>query len=68
MKNEKLLIDFANIKSMATYNAKQIFGQLYLNLGAEDFFKKIIIKNASPSILAIIKLGITDSLKVKSFA
>lgn len=62
-KYQEVVIDFMNVKSMATYNAKQIFGQLYLELGAEKFFSNIKIANASPSILSIIKLGIMDSLK-----
>lgn len=61
--NDSIILDFSNVKSMATYNAKQIFGQLYIKLGSSLFFKKIAIKNATPSIQAIIKLGINDSIK-----
>ena len=55
-------LDFAEVKSMATCNAKQIFGQLYLKLGPKDFFDKIIFTNTSSSISSIIRLGITDSI------
>ena len=47
---------------MATYNAKQIFGELYLKLGSEDFFKRIQLKNISSNLEYIIRLGIQDSI------
>jgi hypothetical protein len=60
--HEKCIVDFDNIISMATFNAKQIFGRLYLELGSEDFFKKIEIRNASNDIKLIIQLGIQSAL------
>lgn len=60
---DKLTIDFTNIRSMATYNAKQIFGSLYNELGPANFFRRIVIKNASENILYIIRLGIQDSIQ-----
>lgn len=62
-KYNNVTVDFQNVKSMATFNAKQIFGQLYGIYGADVFFKRITIKNASNSVLAIIKQGINDFLK-----
>lgn len=61
--SDKLTIDFTNIRSMATYNAKQIFGELYKELGPANFFRRIVIKNASENILYIIRLGIQDSIQ-----
>ena len=61
-KNSKVIIDFSGVQSMATYNAKQIFGELYLKLGSEDFFKRIQLKNISSNLEYIIRLGIQDSI------
>jgi hypothetical protein len=55
-------LDFDKVLTMTTFNAKQIFGELYSSLGPEDFFKKIIFKNTSKNIVTIIKLGIQDKL------
>ena len=59
------IIDFSNLKSMATFNAKQIFGKLYLQLGADNFFSKITILNASDDLKLIITLGIQSALEDK---
>ena len=59
----KCIVDLQDVKSMATYNAKQIFGKLYLELGSKDFFEKIEIKNASEDLKLIIRLGIQSALE-----
>ena len=64
--NEKCVVDFMEVKSMATYNAKQIFGKLYLELGSTNFFEKIEIKNASEDLKLIIRLGIQSALEDKN--
>jgi hypothetical protein len=61
--NGKCIMNFEDVKSMATFNAKQIFGKLYLELGSESFFEKIEIKNASDDLRLIIRLGIQSSLE-----
>ena len=53
----------AKTKTMATYCAKQIFGRLYLELGAEAFFDKIILTNTSNEMKLIIKIGIQNALE-----
>lgn len=62
-KDEVCVINFDEIKSMATFNAKQIFGKLYLELGPEIFFEKVEIKNASDDLKLIIRLGIQSALE-----
>lgn len=62
-KSEKVIIDFSGIKSMATFCAKQIFGKLYLNLSAEIFFEKLILKNALDDVKLIIKIGIQNAIE-----
>lgn len=56
-------VDLDKIKSMATYCARQIFGQLYLDLGPERFSKNIIILNATEDVQLIIKLGIKYAIE-----
>ena len=60
--SNKIVIDFLGVKSITFYNAKQIFGELYLKLGSEDFFKRIQLKNISSNLEYIIRLGIQDSI------
>src|SRR5215217_1629736 len=56
-------VDLKSIKSMATFNAKQIFGRLYISLGAEKFFQKIRLSNTSDDVKLIIKIGIQNALE-----
>lgn len=60
---ETIVIDMSGIKSMATFCAKQIFGQLYRELGPSDFYSKIQIKNANDDIKVIIRMGIVSALE-----
>lgn len=64
--HDKCIVDFEDVKSMATYNAKQIFGKLYIELGSNVFFEKIEIKNASEDLKLIIRLGIQSALEDKN--
>lgn len=64
--HKKCIIDFKDVKSMATFNAKQIFGKLYLELGSNDFFDKVEIKNASEDLKLIIGLGIQSAIEDES--
>lgn len=63
-KENKIKIDLGDIKSMATFCAKQIFGSLYLKLGAESFFERIEFTNASNDLKTIIKIGIQSALEM----
>lgn len=56
-------LDLGAIKSMATFNAKQIFGRLYLSMGPEAFFDKIRFMNTSEDLKLIIKIGIQNALE-----
>lgn len=57
------IVDFKDVKSMATFNAKQIFGKLYIELGPENFFTKVEILNASEDIRIIITMGIQSAIE-----
>jgi len=63
LKNAAVNIDLSAIKSMATFNAKQIFGRLYVELGASNFFEKIRLSNASEDLKIIIQIGIQNALE-----
>ena len=58
-------IDFRNVISMATFCAKQIFGKLYIEKGAEFFFEKIKMSNVSDDLKIIIKMGIQSAIEEK---
>ncbi len=62
-KGESIDIDLGNIKSMATFCAKQIFGRLYSELGSNAFFERITISNASDDLKSIIRIGIQNALE-----
>ena len=61
--SDKITVDLSEIKSMATFCAKQIFGRLYIQLGSEKFFEKIILKGADNDLKTIIQIGIQHALK-----
>ena len=47
---------------MVTLCAKQIFGQLYKDLGATEFKRRIKLTNANEDIKAVIIEGITNAI------
>jgi hypothetical protein len=61
-KDDVVEIDLSEIKSMATFCAKQIFGNLFVELGSETFYERIILKNANNDIKSLIKIGIRHSI------
>lgn len=62
-KDKVLEVDFINITSMATFCAKQIFGKLYIELGASTFFERIKFENTNEDLQIIIKMGIQNALE-----
>ncbi|QHL87452.1 DUF4325 domain-containing protein [Nibribacter ruber] len=60
---QQLDIDLKEIKSMATFCAKQIFGKLYLELGGDSFFQRIRLINATDDLKTIIRIGIQSALE-----
>lgn len=63
--NKSIEIDFENVISMATFCAKQIFGKLYLEKGAEFFFENIKMANVNDDLKIIIKMGIQSAIEDK---
>lgn len=58
-----VIVDVSNIKLMQTRCARLIFGSLYLELGAENFYKRIQIQGATPNIRTVILAGIEQACK-----
>ena len=63
--HKSIEIDFKNVISMATFCAKQIFGKLYVNKGAEYFFENIKMSNVNDDLKIIIKMGIQSAIEDK---
>ena len=61
--NEVVEVNLKRIVTMATFCAKQVFGRLYVELGAEVFFKRILLKDSSNELRYIITTGIKNALK-----
>jgi hypothetical protein len=56
-------IDLENIKAMTTFCARQIFGQLYIELGSEIFFNRIEFIKGSDNLKIIIQWGIEKAIR-----
>lgn len=64
LKSEDVIIlDFSSIIAMTTKSSKTVFGNIYLKLGREEFYRRIIIKNSTPTIQEIIYDSILNSIK-----
>lgn len=60
---ESITIDCNGVMTMATFCAKQIFGQLYLELTPIEFNKKINLKNVSEDLELAIRWGILHAIE-----
>lgn len=61
--NGSVTIDMQGVKTMATFCAKQIFGQLCKKMGQSVFFDKVTIVSATEQIKTSIRVGILSALK-----
>lgn len=59
-RDNQITIDFSKIMTMTTFVAKQVFGQLYKDLGKQVFFKNIKFRNTTPGVSMILKIGISS--------
>ena len=62
LKKDVVVVEMSDVKSMATFCAKQIFGQLYKDLGSGPFYSKIQIKNDNDDLKVIIRMGIVSAI------
>lgn len=60
--NSKVILDFTDVKSMATFCAKQVFGRLYLDLKPEIFYTRLEFINVNADVQLLIKIGIQSAL------
>lgn len=60
---ESLTVDMEGVKTMATFCAKQIFGQLCKKMGENAFYEKVTIVSASEQMKTSIRLGILYALQ-----
>ncbi|HLO69782.1 MAG TPA: STAS-like domain-containing protein [Flavipsychrobacter sp.] len=56
-------LDFDAVTSMATFCSKQIFGSLYLTLGSDEFFRKLLFRNVNEDMQLLIKIGIQSAVE-----
>ena len=59
-----VLIDFTGIDTMTTYFAKQVFGRLYIEMGAEKFSESIKFERErmTNDVELVLKIGITGAI------
>ena len=60
---DSLKVDMEGVKTMATFCAKQIFGQLCKKMGENVFFERVTIVGATEQIKTSIRLGILYALR-----
>lgn len=61
---ETIVVDFSDIDTMTTYFAKQVFGKLYVEMGAEEFNNKMKFEklHMSDDVELVLKIGISGAL------
>lgn len=62
-KNGEVDVMMTKIVAMTTFCAKQIFGRLYVELGREEYKKRVHLVNVSEDVNFIIRIGITNAVK-----
>lgn len=62
-KSDQVEVSMTHIVSMTTFCAKQIFGRLYVELGREEYRRRIHLVNLSDDVNFIIRIGITNAVK-----
>lgn len=64
LNGDSIIVDFRGIDTMTTYFAKQVFGRIYLELGAEKFSSLVNFerKNMSEDVELVLKIGIAGAI------
>ncbi len=62
-KEQKIIIDFSEVETMATFCAKQIFGKLYVELKPEVFFDRIELTSTNKDLQIVIRWGILHAIE-----
>lgn len=58
LNKDSVTLDFSDVNVMTTFCAKQIFRPLLEELGEEEFNKRILFKNITPTIEYEINMGL----------
>lgn len=61
--SDEVEILMTDVVSMTTFCAKQIFGRLYVELGREEYRRRVHLINSSDDVNFIIRIGITNAVK-----
>lgn len=65
---DTIIVDFSGIDTMTTYFAKQVFGRLYTELGAERFTEKVKFDKSrmTDDVELVLKIGIAGVISALS--
>ena len=61
--DDEVEVSMTHIVSMTTFCAKQVFGRLYVELGREEYLRRVRLVNVSEDVNFIIRIGITNAVK-----
>lgn len=61
--NDQIDVEMGQIVSMTTFCAKQIFGRLYVELGREEYKRRVHLINPSEDVYFIIRIGVTNAVR-----
>lgn len=61
--HDEVEVSMTHIVSMTTFCAKQIFGRLYVEMGREEYRRRVHLVNLSDDVNFIIRIGITNAVK-----
>ena len=61
---DTIIVDFSGIDTMTTYFAKQVFGRLYIELGAGQFTEKVKFdkRRMTDDVELVLKIGIAGAI------
>lgn len=61
---DSIIVDFSGIDTMTTYFAKQVFGKLYVEMGAEQFSNKLKFEKShmSDDVELVLRIGISGAI------
>lgn len=61
---DTIIVDFSDIDTMTTYFAKQVFGKLYVEMGADQFSSQVKFdkQHMSDDVELVLRIGITGAI------
>lgn len=61
--NKSIVIDLDDVIVMTTFCAKQVFGRLFVLLGQEQFYERVLIRGATSDFKIIIQESIQSAIE-----